>query len=333
MYSKILLLSFIALLFLSGCGSKQYYTPENPIASSSFTSSDEIISFSRDGATMSSGKVLTSTEELKLNLKDGYSFINKRVGSIIVADREGNCRVIRDGKTREAKFAKALIAGTMVGDDALVYILKDNNFGVYDFSKKSIIYNNKAEKVFSIDTRVANPIQIDNLVIIPLLNGKLSILDLKTLKISKEIFVSTESFLNNIIFLKRLKNSLISATPHKVIAYSNKGKREFEREISEVILDNNELFVFSKDGRIFRLDESLTIQDEKKFKFAHFSVATVYKDRVYALDKQGYLIVSNKNFTKHSVYEFPEVEGYSFVSNGKLYYDGNRIDLDTLGYN
>jgi hypothetical protein len=322
----------MALLFLSGCGSKQYYSPENPKSSSSFNSNDEIISFSRDGATMSSGKVLTPTGEIKLNLKDGYSFINRRMNSVIIANREGSCKVMQHGKYREAKFSKAMIAGTMVGDNALVYLLKDNNFGVYDFSKKSIIYNNKAEKVFSIDTRVANPIQVDNLVVIPLLNGKLSILDLKTLKISKEMFVSTDSSLNNIIFLKRFKNTLVAATPHSLITYSNKGKKEFEREISEVILDNNSIFVFSKDGQISKLDESLTVQDEKKFKFAHFSIATIYKDKVYALDKQGYLIVSNKDFTKHSVYEFSEVEGYSFVSDGKLYYDGNRIDLDSLSY-
>jgi len=332
MHSKTILLGFLALLIFAGCGSKQYYTPANPITSSSLGSSDTIVNFSRDGATLNSGKVLTATGELELNLKNSYSFVNKNAGFVIVADGEGNCKVTKNGVSRETKFAKALISAIMVGDNALVYLLKDNNFGIYDFSKKTILYNNKDEKVFSIDTRVANPVQIDNLVVIPLLNGKLSILDLKTLKISKEIFVSTESFLNNIIFLKRFKNALIASTPHTLISYSNKGKREFKREISEVILDNGFIFVFSKDGQISKLDESLTVQDEKKFKFAHFSISTVYKERVYALDKQGFLIVSNKDFTKHSVYEFPEVEGYSFVSNGKLYYDGNKIDLDSLSY-
>ncbi len=332
MNSKTLLLSFMTLLFLVGCGSKQYYTPETPVTNPSFSSSDDIVSFSRDGATLSSGKVLTTTGELKLKLENGYRFINQSAGFVIIADREGNCKVIKDGKSRETKFVKAMVAGAMVGDNALVYLLKDNNFGIYDFSKKSILYNNKDEKVFSIDTRVANPIQIDNLVVIPLLNGKLTILNLQTLKISKEIFVSTENFLNNIIFLKRFKNSLIAATPHTLIAYSNRGKREFKREISEVILDKDSIFVFSKDGQISKLDESLTVQDEKKFRFAHFSISTVYKDRVYALDKQGFLIVSNRDFTKHSVYEFPEVEGYSFVSDGKIYYDGNEINLDSLSY-
>jgi len=215
----------------------------------------------------------------------------------------------------------------------LVYLLQDNNFGVYNLTTDKIIYNNKAEKVSSIDTRVANPLQVDNLVVIPLLNGKLTILDLRTLKIAKEIFVSTNSSLNNIIFLKRFKDTLIAATPHKIISVNNNGKREFEREISEVDIDNNSIFLFSKDGRVSRLDSSLKIQDEKKLRFAHFCVAGLYKDRVYAMDKQGYLVVSNKEFTKESVYPFSEIEGYSFISAGKLYYNnGDVLDLKNLSY-
>ncbi len=48
----------------------------------------------------------------------------------------------------------------------------------------------------------------------------------------------------------------------------------------------------------------LRVQDEKKFKFAHFVVGTIYKNRVYALEKQGYLIVTNRNFTKTDVYNY-----------------------------
>jgi hypothetical protein len=114
---------------------------------------------------------------------------------------------------------------------------------------------------------------------------------------------------------------------------NNNGKREFEREISEVDIDNNSIFLFSKDGRVSRLDSSLKIQDEKKLRFAHFCIAGLYKDRIYAMDKQGYLVVSNKEFTKESVYPFSEIEGYSFISAGKLYYNnGDVLDLKNLSY-
>jgi len=331
MHSKSLLLSWIVVLFFTACGSKQYYTPQNINSSVSTTISEKIVNFNRVGATLDNGKVLTRKGALKLKLEDGYKFINGNSNSIILSNKDGKCTVLKNGKTQAIKFPKELIAGTIIGN-SLVYILRDNNFGIYDLSKKSIIYNEKGEKVFSIDTRVVNPIQVERLVVVPLLNGKLVVLDFKAHKVVKEILVTTESSLNNIIFLKRFKDTLIAATPYKVISVDNQGKRELKRDISEIVMDDNSIFVFSKDGKISKLDETLTVQDEKKFKFAHFSVATVYKDKVYALDKQGYLIVSNKDFTKHKVYEFPEVDGYSFVSGGYIYYDGEKIDLNSLNY-
>ncbi len=55
--------------------------------------------------------------------------------------------------------------------------LKDNTFGVYNLDSKSIEFNDKSQVVNSIDTRVANPILVDNIVVIPLLNGKLIIFE------------------------------------------------------------------------------------------------------------------------------------------------------------
>jgi len=328
---KILLSSIIILLF-SACSSKQYYTPKSVSFSSSIYSSSPIISFNRDGAVLENGTVLTQNGKFKLSFKHGYSFINRSRDGIILANRGGECKILKNGKVQTIKFSKELLAGRVI-DNMLIYLLMDNSFGIYDLSQKSIIFNDKGEKTYSIDARITNPIQIDKLVVIPLLNGKITIMNLENRKIVKEIFVSTKTSLNNIIFLKRFKkDNLIVATPHKLISVSTKGRKELEDEISEVAVDNRNIFLFSKDGNIMRLDESLTVQDEKKFRFAHFSVATVYKNRVYALDKQGYLIVSNRNFTKYQVYKFPEVNGYSFVANGEIYYDRNRIELKDLSY-
>ncbi len=331
MRNKILLLSSVALLLLSGCGSKQYYTPTST-QSTSTASSAEVTNFSRDAATLNDGRVLSQAGELKLKLEKGYSLINHVSNIAITANKKGACRLIApNGNTKDIQLPQALVAGTMIKGQ-LIYLLQNNTYGIYDLAKKSIVYSGKAQKALSIDIRVANPLQVDNLVVIPTLSGKLIVLDLTTHKIAKEIYVSTETTLNNIIFLGRLNNTLVAATPHAVISVSTKGKREYKRAISEVVIDNNELFVFSKDGQVAQLDESLTVLSEKKFKFAHFSVAGSTQDKLFALDKQGYLIVSNKNFTKHKVYQIDEVEGYGFVSAGKIYYDGNVVDINSLSY-
>ncbi|MBU1667273.1 hypothetical protein KKC13_02575 [bacterium] len=332
MYKKILLAGSIGAIMFTGCGSKQYYTPEQSKSISTANMGDSIIHYSRDGATLASGTVLTKNESVNLKLEKGFHFINNSSNAAITADLQGNCNIVTvKGTAASAKFPQALVAGTLIGK-YLVYVLQNNNFGVYDFEQKSVVYSNKAEKAYAIDTRIANPLIVDNLVVIPTLDGKLTILDLATLKIAKEMYVSTETSLNNIIYLNRLNNTLLAATPSKVLSISNQGKKELETAVSEVLIDGNSLFVFAKDGKVINLDESLSVISEKKFKFAHFSVATVYGDKVFALDKQGYLIVSNKSFSQHKVYKIDKVEDAAFVSNGKLYYDGNIVELNNLSY-
>jgi len=332
MYRKILLASSVAIVLFSGCSSKQYYEPEQTHNTSSSSMNDNIIHYSRDGATLASGAVLTNNQRVNLKLEKGFYFINSSKNAAITADAHGKVNIVNEkGTVATATFPKAVVSATLIGK-YLVYVLQNNTFGVYNFETKALEYNGKAQKAFAIDTRIANPLKVDKLVIIPTLDGKLTILDLTTFKISKEMYVSTETSLNNIIFLERLNNTLIAATPNKVLSINNKGKKELNTAISEVIIQDKELFVFAKDGRILKLDESLTIDSEKKFKFAHFSLSTVYKDKVYALDKQGFLIVSNKSFSKHKVYDVSAVESYAFVSEGKLYYDRKIVELSTLNY-
>lgn len=332
MYKKILLASSIATVLFTGCGSKQYYTPTDSKSISTANMGDKIVHYSRDGATLGSGKILTTNQLVDLKLEKGFYFINNSNTAAITADLQGNCNIVTaEGTVASVTFSQALVAGTLIGK-FLVYVLQNNNFGVYDFEKKSIVYSNKAEKAFAIDTRIANPLSIDNLVVIPTLDGKLTILDLATLKIAKEMYVSTETSLNNIIYLNRLKNTLIAATPNKVLSISANGKRELDTAVSEVAIEGDSIFVFAKDGRVLNVDESLSIISEKKLKFAHFSVATVYNGKVYALDKQGYLIVMNRSFSQQKVYKIDKVKGAAFVSDGKLYYNGEIVELDKLSY-
>jgi len=332
MYKKILLASAVATILFTGCSSKQYYSPEQTYSLTSSNMGDNIIHYSRDGATLASGTILTKNQSIKLKLEEGFHFINNSKDAAITADQQGNCNIVTaKGTVASTKFPKALVAGSLMGK-YLVFVLQNNSFGVYDFEKKSTIYTNQAEKAFAIDTRVANPLRVDNLVVIPTLDGKLTILDLNTLKIAKEMYVSTESSLNNIIYLSRLNNTLIAATPNKALAVSNQGKKEIDTAIGEVVVDKDAIYIFAKDGKVLKLNESLSITAEKKFKFAHFSIAAVHNDKVVALDKQGYLIVANKNLSKHKVYGVSSVKGYAFASGGKLYYDGNIIDLNNVSY-
>ena len=332
MLKKILLATSIATLLFTGCSNKEYYEPKSASSLSGTSMGDELIHYSRDGATLASGKVLTKTQTVDLKLKKGFYFINNSKNAAITADAHGNCNIVtKDGIVDSTKFSNPLVAGTLIGKH-LIYLLQNNHYGVYDFSQKKILFTNKSTKVFAIDTRIANPLPVDKLVVIPTLDGKLTILDLSTLKIVKEMYVSTENTFNNVIYLNKIQNTLIAATPNKVLSISSQGKKELETSLSEVIINNDAVFVFATDGRILKLDKSLTVVSEKKFKFAHFSVAALSNDKVFALDKQGYLIVANQSLSKHKVYKISEVDSYTFVSNNQLYLDNEIIELNKLNY-
>jgi len=332
MHNVSFLVVTLSFILFMGCSSKQYYTPENSTSISSNTMNDTLLHYSRDGATLASGNVLTKSQKVNIAVPEGFYFINNSQNAALTADLHGNCKVItKDGVVASTKFPKALVAGTLIGK-YLVYVLQNNYYGVYDFSQNKIVYNHKSNKAFAIDTRIANPLPIDKLVVIPTLDGKLTILDLSTFKVAKEMYISTASTLNNIIFLNKLNNTLIAATPSRVVSISSRGKKELDTGISEVALSPSHLFVFTKDGRILKVDESLSIVSEKKFKFAHFSVAALNQDKIFALDKQGYLIVSNHNLSQDKIYKLSDVDSYAFVSNGQLYLDNEMIDLNELSY-
>ena len=332
MYKKILLASSIATILFAGCSSKQYFEPKETSSLTASNMGDKLINYSRDGATLASGTILTKNQAIKIKLDKGFYFINNNRNAAITANLQGNCHIVtQKGTVASAKFPQALVAGTLIGQ-YLVYVLQNNNYGIYDFKEKRIVYNNEAHKAYAIDRRIANPLLVDKLVVIPTLDGKLVVLDLATRKISKEIFVSTEKSLNNIIFLGTLNNALIAATPHKMISLSSKGKKEYDKEISDVIINGGKVFVFQKDGKIAKLDESLSVISEKKFKFAHFSTSAVDNSKVYGLEKQGYLVVANRNLSKYKVYNTSKVENFTFVSGDKIYYDGEIIDLSKLSY-
>ena len=85
-------------------------------------------------------------------------------------------------------------------------------------------------------------------------------------------------------------------------------------------------------GDITKFDLSLNAINTTKFKFAHYSVATAFGGKVYALDQQGSLIVLNGDLSKSKIYDVGSVDKPAFISGTKLYKDGDMIELSQLGY-
>ncbi len=325
-----------AVLLFSGCSSKKYFEPQTTFSASSAVTSygSQIVDLSRDGATLQNGSYIGKAGINNIHLGEGYRFLNENSRYVLATNPEGILKII-DKQTKEAVRAVALhmpVVSATIKNGVIAYILNNNTFGVYLMKQNQKIIENRSERTFAIDTRAASPMFIENLVVMPMLDGKLIIVNIADPESAKVVYISSEPAFNNVIYLSRMGNTMVAATPKKLITLGVEGKVEYKANISEVAIDKGRIYLFTKEGEIIALNERLEELAKNKFKFAHYSVATAFDGKVYALDQQGSLIVLNRDLNRYKIYDIGEVEEPALIVGDKLYKDGKVIHLSKLGY-
>jgi hypothetical protein len=326
----------IAVLLFSGCSSKKYFEPEQTFSASNASTSygGSMSDLSREGGTLESGQYISKAGVSSINLGEGYRFLNENDKYVLATNAEGILKII-DKKTTEAVRAVSLkvpVVSATIKNGVIAYILNSNTFGIYQMADNRKVVESRSEITFAIDTRAASPIFIDSLVVMPMLDGKLIIVNIEDSDNAKVVYLSTEKVFNNIIYLSRKGNTMIAATPKRLLTLGNSGQNEYRANISEVAFDNGIIYLFTKEGEILALDSDLEKVGEAKYKFAHYSVGTAFNGRVYGLDQGGSLIVMDSALTKHKIYDLGEVGEPAFITGTKLYKDGDIIELSKLGY-
>lgn len=331
--------SFLSLvtvgIFLSGCSGKQYFEPQQTDKVSTKKYSSTIVDLSRDGATLDNNHYIGQLGiDKAIKLAKGYRFLSENHKYLLSSNDEGILHIV-DKKTKEAVRAVALhvpVVSATIHSDFIAYILSNNVFGLYRISDNKKIFENRSERTFAIDTRAASPMFIDNLVIMPMLDGKLIIIDVNDSDNTKVVYLSSSKVFNNIIYLSRLGNTMVAATPHRIITIGSDGKYEYRANISEVTVSDNMIYLLTKEGKIIGLNTKLEPLKTAKFKFAHFATATTLDGKVYALDQQGSLIVLSSDLSKYKVYALGKLKHPAFIVNDRLYKDGDIVELSKLGY-
>jgi len=325
-----------ATLLFSACSSKKYFEPDNTFSAShaSHSYGGDIVDLSRDGGTLSNGTYLGKSGVNAIDLGEGYRFLNENKYYVLAANTEGILRVIskNSGEAERAVSLHIPVVSASIKNGVIAYILNNNTFGIYEMGANRKIVESRSERTFAIDTRAASPMFIENLVVMPMLDGKLIIVNMNDTENAKVVYISSEPAFNNVIYLSRMGNTMVAATPKRLITLGNAGKLEYKANISEVAIDGKKIYLFSKEGKILALNSQLELLATSKFKFAHYAVGTAFNGRVYALDQQGSLIVLNSTLTKSKVYDVGAVDEPAFITGTKLYKDGDVIELSKLGY-
>jgi len=329
-----LLISFFGILLFSGCSGKQYFKPENAHTVSSHSYGEVIVDLSRDGATLKSGRYIGKNGLSSINLGKGYRVLSENNNYVLASNSKGILNIV-DKNTKKSIRAVALhtpVVAATINNGLVAYILNNNTFGLYQISDNRKIMESRSERTFAIDTRAASPIFVDNLAVMPMLDGKIIIVDSRNTDNSKVAYLSSNKVFNNVIHLSRMGNTMVAATSTKVIALGGDGKQEYRANISELVTTDSSIYVFTKEGEVVRLNKTLQSIANKKFKFAHFATATAFGGKVYGLDQQGSLIVLSSDLSKSKIYNIGSVDRPAFITGSKLYKDGKMIELSKLGY-
>ncbi len=332
----LITITVIGLLF-SGCSSKQYFEPEKTYSASSASSSygSTIVDLSRDGATLENGMYIGKKGVSNITLGEGYRFLSESSTYVLAGNAEGILKVIEKstGKAIRTVSLHVPIVSATIQRGMIAYILNNNSFGIYQIKDNRKVIENRSERTFAIDTRAASPMFIDSLAIMPMLDGKLIILNSEgDAENAKVIYLSSEKIFNNVVYLSRMGDVMVAATPKRLISLGGEGQNEYRANISEVTISKGMIYLFTKEGRVLKLDSALNLLTEKKFKYAHFSAATAFDGRVFALDQKGSLLVLSPDLSKSKIYDLGEVDTPAFITGTKLYKDGKVIELSKLGY-
>lgn len=322
-----------ALLF-SGCSSKKYFEPKQTYSAKSSSYGGTIIDLSRDGATLKNGSYIGKYGISNIDLGEGYRFLSENKNYVLASNPEGVLNII-DKSTKKSVRAVSLhipVVSASIHNGLVAYILNNNTFGLYEIEGNRKIVESRSERTYAIDTRAASPMFVDNLAVMPMLDGKLIIVDSRDTDNAKVVYLSSDTAFNNVIYLARMGNVMVAATPHKLITLGGAGRQEYRANISEVSIGEGSVYLFTKEGEVIQLNTSLQEIASKKFKFAHFSAAAALDGKVYGLDQQGSLIVLSSDLSKYKIYDIGAVDEPALVSGSKLYKDGKIIELFTLGY-
>ena len=325
---KYFLISSLIILLFSACSTKKVFEPKN-------TTNDwekykplegNIIDTSLNVALLDNSKVLTTSGVVNVHIGEAYRVISKSESWIISATVGGKLSLKSLDKKKEIIFElKKTIASASVQGDTLAVLFADNEIALYTISTKKVFLKEQGSEALAVNARIENPYFVDDLVFFPTLDGKVVIVNAKLKKKLRTVIVSAEDNFNNIIYFDMLDNKIIAATGYGILSLASKEIRG-KYEIRNVVHDEKNIYIATKQGEVISLTSNLQLNGKLKFPFAHFLGMISYKNKLYLLEKEGYMIVVDKDMKKFTIHEVSiDDDGYVLVAGKVFSVDDEQI--------
>jgi len=325
---KIFLILFSSIILFTGCSTKNRFEPEN-VASSIEVSGkldSKIVQTSRSGANLEDGQAITITNGLEpFKIEAGYRIVGANDEYICASSNGGLLKLYKNRElVSEFSFSKN-VASASANESFLAVLFVNNDIALYSKDSKELIFKQGGEDIIAVDTRVAQPQFLNDLILYATLDGKIIILNSETKKPIRSIVLSDQQYFNNIIYMKMYDNVLIAATGSTLYSLTDKESRK-NISVRDVSFGEDGLYVATKEGEILKLSRSLEEEGRLKFDFAHF-LGMAVSDHLYLAEKQGYIVVVNKVFASHEIYDVSLNNSRFFASDKAFYFDDVYIDL------
>ena len=328
---KQYILSAALLLFFFGCSSKQYYEPEIVgDAWEKYESAPEtIMDVAANVALLEDRTLLLKDKHLDIAIAESQRVIASTDEWIVSASIDGKTTLtsIADKTIQENFDFKKTVASANVQGDTLAVIFADNEMALFDIPSKAALFKEQGSSVLALDSRILPPFFMQTLVIFATLDGKIIIVNSELKKRLRTVIVSSEDAFNNVIAASVIDNKIIAATPYKILSMSQKDLRA-EYEIRNVVYGKKQIFITTKQGELIALTPDLQVESKVKFPFAHFLGMVELGEKLYILEKEGYLIVVDKTSFLYTVHEVDLEDGFVFVGQKEFYVDDEKIILE-----
>lgn len=321
------LITFLSLLVFSGCSTKQVFKPtKDTVGSWKYEDdlNDSIVDVTSNGALLEDGSVLAKDRVIDLNISvDNERLIGISDKWIITSEIDGKLTLIsKDDKSKRDVFElKKTVAAASVKDDMLAVVFASNELAIYSIESKKIIFHSQGNAPLIVNSKIVNPYFLDDLVLFLTLDGKIVIVNAKEKKILRSIIVSSAENFNNITAFSVVDDNLVAATGYKLLSLANKEIRE-PYEIRNMKYDKDGIYISTKQGEVVNLTPSLQVKAKIKFPFAHFLGMIVTNDKVYLLEKEGYIIALTKDLASYDLYDVSiSNDSYIYVGDKAFYVD------------
>ncbi len=291
------------LLFL-GCSSKNEFIPENSKKKVLLSKAD--IKYLQDYT-----KKTLTFKELKLKYVKKENFLDDGVRAEWVYFDENNKELGKFKKINkdlavngeklliltQKKLVKLpyMVASATKNSNLIAIVFENNSIGIYDLKKQKLIFYRENDPVIVTKYLKASPVFYNELILFPLLTSQIGIYDLKTNDFIRNIDLSDDNLINNIIYLNIVNNQLFMATPNKIVLFDPNYLIDFKGAIKHVINDDKYIYLFMVDGKVIKFDTNLKKVKEINLPFADFFAPEFCKGDIYTVTYNKYLIKITKD--------------------------------------